>query len=58
MLKIVRRLNPDDPDPCNDLPDKPMGMHWRTYDALVERYEACNERWGQEIMRRFGRRIR
>jgi hypothetical protein len=28
MLKIVRRLAaPDDPDPCNDLPEKPKGMH-------------------------------
>jgi hypothetical protein len=26
MLKIVRRLNPDAPDPCNDLPEKPKGM--------------------------------
>src|SRR5262249_45176015 len=26
MLKIVRRLDPDDPDPCNDLPEKPKGM--------------------------------
>jgi hypothetical protein len=56
MLKIVRRLNPDDPDPCNDLPDKPLGMHWRTYDRLVERYEAHSDRWGLEIMRRLGRR--
>ena len=58
MMKIVRRLDPDDPDPCNDLPEKPKGMHQRTYDRLVERYEAYNEKWGREIMRRFGRRIR
>jgi len=25
MLKIVRRLDPDDPDPCNDLPEKAKG---------------------------------
>ena len=46
MLNIVRRLNPDDPDPCNDLPEKPKGMHWTTYDGLVERYEGCREQWG------------
>jgi hypothetical protein len=55
MLKIVRRLAPDDPDPCNDLPEKPEGMHWSTYDRLVERYEAYSDQWGLEIMRRFGR---
>jgi len=58
MMKIVRRLDPDDPDPSNDLPVKPKRMHWTTYDKLVERYEAYNDRWGVEIMRRFGRRIR
>jgi len=56
MLKIVRRLNPDDPDPCNDLPEKPRGMHWTTYDRLVERYERHNVRWGQAILCRLGRR--
>src|SRR5262245_41603299 len=45
MLKIVRRLNPDDPDPCNDLPKKPPRMHWTTYDRLVERYEGHSEKW-------------
>ena|SRR5215831_1789832 len=35
-LAVVRRLNPDDPDPCNDLAEKPKGMHWSTYDRLVE----------------------
>jgi hypothetical protein len=58
MLKIVRRLNPDDPDPCNDLPEKPKGMHWRTYDRLVDRYQGHEEKWGLAIMRRFGRHIR
>jgi len=33
-------------------------MHSGTYDRLVERFEAYNERWGLEIMHRFGRRIR
>jgi len=58
MLKIVRRLNPDDPDPCNDLPEKPLGMHWSTYDRLVDRFEGYNEQWGLAIRRRFsGRRV-
>jgi len=56
MLKIVRRLNPDDPNRCNDLPEKPKGMQWSTYDRLVERYEAHSERWGLAILRRLGRR--
>jgi len=58
MMKIVRRLSPDDPDPCNELPEKPPGMHRRTYDRLVKRYEAYNDQRGLEIMRRFGRHIR
>jgi hypothetical protein len=57
MLKIVRRLNPDDPVPCNDLPEKPKGMHWNTYDRLVERYETYSDKWGVGIMRRYGRRM-
>ena len=56
MLKIVRRLNPDDPQPCNDLPEKPTHMHWTTYDRLVERYEGHSEKWGLAILRRLGRR--
>src|SRR5215470_3852318 len=34
LPESVRRLNPDDPDPCNDPPEKPKGMHWSTYDRL------------------------
>src|SRR5262249_51670892 len=34
MLKIVRRLDPNNPDPCNDLPEMSKGMHWGTYDRL------------------------
>src|SRR5262245_18965259 len=56
MLKIVRRRNPDHPDPCNDLPEKPPRMHWATYDRLVERYEGHSEKWGFAILRRLGRR--
>jgi hypothetical protein len=58
MLKIVRRLNPDDPEPCNDLPEKPLGMHWRTYDRLVERYERYNDQWELALVRRLSRRRR
>jgi len=48
-------MKPDDPDPCNDLPEKPKGMHWTTYDRLVERYEGYSEQWGLAILRRLGR---
>ena len=53
MLKIVRRLNPDAADPRNDLPEKPMGMHWSTHDRLVGRYEGYNEHWGLAILHRL-----
>jgi hypothetical protein len=56
MLKIVRRLNPEDPDPCNDLPEKPPRIHWSTYNRHVERYERYSEQWGLAILRRLGRR--
>jgi len=42
LMKIVRRLSLDDPDPCNDLPEK-SGVHWRTYDRIVERYAGYSE---------------
>ena len=52
MFKIVRRLDPK--EECNDLPWKPKGMHWRTYNRLAERYGRYDARWGLEAMRRFG----
>ena len=52
MFKIVRRLDPG--EDCNDLPPKPKGMHWRTYNRLVDRYEKYDQRWSLEAMRRFG----
>jgi hypothetical protein len=56
ILKIVRRLDPS--AEVNDLPPKPKGMHWSTYDRLVERYQAYSDIWNLEIMRRFGRHFR
>jgi hypothetical protein len=52
MFKIVKRLDPQ--EECNDLPWKPKGMHWRTYNRLVERYDRYDGQWGLEAMRRFG----
>ena len=52
MFKIVRRLDPE--EDCNDLPPKPKGMHWRTYNRLAGRYENYDAQWGREAMRRFG----
>ena len=52
MFKIVRRLDPE--EDCNDLPPKPKGMHRRTYERLVERYDRHDARWSFEAMRRFG----
>ena len=40
---------------CNDLPPKPKGMHWRTYNRLVDRYDRYDQQWSWEAMRRFGR---
>jgi hypothetical protein len=52
MFKIVRRLDPE--EDCNDLPWKPKGMHWRTYNRLAQRYERYDAQWGSEAVRRFG----
>ena len=35
-------------------PDKPKGMHWRTYRRLEERYEDLQASWTVAAMRRFG----
>ena len=43
MFKIVKRLDPE--EQCNDLPVKPKGMHWRTYNRFVERYEYYDAQW-------------
>ena len=52
MFKIVKRLDPK--EQCNDLPWKPKGMHWRTYNRLAERYQHYDAQWALEAMRRFG----
>ena len=51
MFKIIKRLDPT--ATVNDLPTKPKGMHWRTYEGLAERYDAYGNQWGIEAMRRF-----
>ena len=55
MWKVVRRLDPR--TDFNDLPPKPKGMHWRTYERLAERYAAYDNQWAIEAMRRFGIRL-
>ena len=52
MWKIVKRLYPE--ARFNDLPPKPKGLHWRTYERLAERYVAYDTQWSREAMRRFG----
>ena len=52
MFKIVRRLDPK--EQINELPPKPKGMHWSTYNRLVDRYERHSARWNAEAIRRFG----
>ena len=51
MFKIVKRLDPE--EECNDLPEKPRRMHWRTYNRLVERYEHYDGHWAWAVMRRL-----
>jgi hypothetical protein len=55
MFKIVKRLDPT--ATCTDLPPKPIGMHWRTYDRLTSRYIDHDNRWAAATLRRFGFRL-
>jgi len=55
MFKIVKRLDPK--ATCIELPPKPRGMHWRTYERLVDRYESYDNQWAISIMRFLGKRI-
>lgn len=41
--KVAKRLGSEDPND-HELPDKPPGMWWSTYDRHVARYEAADER--------------
>ena len=43
QLRIGRKLWGNDWD-SYDLPDKPTGMHWRTFDRWVEKWEQREER--------------
>lgn len=56
MMKVVKRLHPE--ATCNMLPPKPKGMHWSTYDRLVERYDTYDTMWSMAVMRRLGIRPR
>jgi hypothetical protein len=55
MWKVVKRLDPE--AQYNDLPPKPRGMHWRTYERLAERYHHYDDQWGVKVIRRFGMRL-
>jgi hypothetical protein len=51
-LKILERLG------CRDgldvpFPDKPKGMHWRTYARLRREEERCQDRWASGLMARW-----
>ena len=53
-LKIRRKLDDyggiDDP-----FPDKPKGMHWKTYNRLWADYERDVEDWGRLCLAWIGR---
>lgn len=48
MHKIRRRLNLG--ENTGDLPVKPKGMHWRTYDRLADRHANYEEQWAGSIL--------
>jgi hypothetical protein len=56
MTKIAKRLDPTATD--IDLPPKPKGMHWRTYERLTDRYTDHDNRWAAAALRRLGFRLR
>jgi hypothetical protein len=49
---VSQRLDPN--EDCNELLPKPKGVHWRTNERLAVRYEAYDNQWSLEPMRRFG----
>jgi hypothetical protein len=42
--KLHRALGGDGEALGQDAPDKPKGMHWRTYERKVARWQAAEER--------------
>ena len=42
MRKVVARLGVERPETLPDLPPKPPGMHWRTYERHAAVYDAAN----------------
>lgn len=40
MQRIARRLGDESPETLPDLPNKPTGMHWRTYHRLADDFGA------------------
>ena len=55
MSRIVKLLDPD--ERRNDLPARPKGMHWRTYQRLVERFEFYDEQWTVQMLRRLAPKL-
>jgi hypothetical protein len=47
-----------DPSLLDPFPDKPSGMHWRTYDRLRQRAEAAEQRSYAPLWRHLGRLTR
>jgi hypothetical protein len=56
--KIKNRLIGDlDPDDW-DLPPKPKGMRWRTYQRFVDRFDQLEERLDREFLVAAARNLR
>jgi hypothetical protein len=57
--KLLRRLLHADPETCSWPPQKPKGMHWRTFWRHFERVERLDNEWvggvEADISRRFAR---
>ena len=54
--KMIPSLKPTSHSGLDEkFPAKPKGMHWSTYNCLAERYEAYDNQWSLEAMRRFSK---
>lgn len=53
--KLHRKLGWDYDGPTDFLPDKPKGMHWRTYNALCDRIDAVEQVIDSGFAMRVGR---